>query len=246
VYGFRNVTASLNEHGYRTIVIEPLGTGSSTRPDDGDYSLTAQADRIGQVLDSLGLSESVLVCHAMGGSICMRLAYRRPELVGGIVSINGGPAESAGTPGLRRALGLVSFFKIFAGDGFVRGKLRNGLRDSSGDPSWVTEEVIQGYTQAYGDDMDPVLDGLKEIASAPEPESLVPNLGRIDCPVVLLGGRAEHVEGMPPEEVDVLQEHLPSIEVENVAGAGQYVHEERPDAVVATILQFMGTATSSR
>jgi 4,5:9,10-diseco-3-hydroxy-5,9,17-trioxoandrosta-1(10),2-diene-4-oate hydrolase len=245
-YGFRNVTEPLNARGYRTVVIEPLGTGSSTRPDDGDYSLTAQADRIGQVLDSLGLSESLLVCHAIGGSICMRLAYRRPELVGGIVSINGGPAERAGTPGLRRALSLVSFLKIFTGNGFVRGKLRDGLRDSSGDPSWVTDEVLRGYTQAFGDDLDPVLDGLKEIASAPEPEQLVPNLGRIDCPVVLVVGDAEDADGMPDDEVALLREHLPAVEVDTVEGAGQYVHEEQPDAVVAAILVIMETATSLR
>jgi pimeloyl-ACP methyl ester carboxylesterase len=198
------------------------------------------------VLDSLGLSESVLVCHAIGGSICMRLAYRRPELVGGIVSINGGPAESAGTPGLRRALSLVSFIKFFTGEGFVRGKLRDGLRDSSGDPSWVTDEVLRGYTSAFGDDLDPVLDGMKEIASADEPEQLIPNLARIDCPVVLVVGDAENAEGMPDAEVRLLQEHLPEVEVASVEGAGQYVHEEKPEIVVAAILEFMETTTISR
>jgi pimeloyl-ACP methyl ester carboxylesterase len=244
-YGFRNVTDPLVARGYRTIVIEPLGTGSSTRPEDGDYSLTAQADRIGQVLDTLGLSEAVLVCHAIGGSICMRLAYRRPALVGGIVSLNGGPAEGAGTPGLRRALSLASFIRIFTGDGFVRGKLRDGLRDSSGDPSWVTDEVLHGYTSAFGDDLDPVLDGLKEIAAAPEPEPLVPNLARIDCPVVLVLGAAETSVGVPDEEVELLRQHLPEVAVEEVEGAGQYVHEEQPDLVVAAILDFMETATSN-
>jgi len=244
-YGFRHVTEALVARGYRTIVVEPLGTGSSTRPQDGDYSLTAQADRIGQVLDTLGLSESVLVCHAIGGSICLRLAYRRPELVGGIVSINGGPAERAGTPGLRRALSLASFIRIFTGDGFVRGKLRDGLRDSSGDPSWVTDEVLKGYTNAFGDDLDPVLDGLKEIASAKEPEPLVPNLNRIDCPVVLVVGSAETSVGMPDAEVELLRQHLPDVEVEEVQGAGQYVHEEKPEMVVAAIVAFMETATTS-
>lgn len=245
-YGFRTVTEPLVAAGYRTIVIEPLGTGSSTRAEDSDYSLTAQADRIGQVLDTLGLSESVLVCHAIGGSMCMRLAYRRPELVGGIVSINGGPAESAGTPGLRRALSVASFIRIFTGDGFVRGKLRDGLRDSSGDPSWVTDEVLKGYTNAFGDDLDPVLDGLKEIASAPEPEPLAPNLGRIDCPVILVVGSAETDVGMPDEEVELLRQHLPDLEVEIVEGAGQYVHEEKPAIVVTTIMDFIETTISSR
>src|SRR5262245_45182129 len=41
-YTFRKVVPLLNERGYRTIVIEPLGVGASSRPARADYSLTAQ------------------------------------------------------------------------------------------------------------------------------------------------------------------------------------------------------------
>ena len=54
-FGFRNVVPRLTEAGYRVIVIEPLGIGSSARPEGSDYSLTAQADRIAVVLDTLGV-----------------------------------------------------------------------------------------------------------------------------------------------------------------------------------------------
>src|SRR3989475_10138279 len=52
-FGFRKLVPLLVGAGYRTIVIEPLGVGASARPEKANYSLTAQADRIAAVLDSL-------------------------------------------------------------------------------------------------------------------------------------------------------------------------------------------------
>src|SRR5216117_9367 len=81
-FGFRKLVPLLNAAGYRTIVIEPLGVGSSGRPAHANYSLTAQADRIAAVLDSLGVRRALVVAHSIGGSEAFRLAYRRPDLVG--------------------------------------------------------------------------------------------------------------------------------------------------------------------
>src|SRR5437899_1410947 len=44
-FGYRAVIPLLTDAGYRAIVVEPLGIGSSARPEHADYSLTAQADR---------------------------------------------------------------------------------------------------------------------------------------------------------------------------------------------------------
>src|SRR5512147_1163647 len=51
---YRNLVSRLHMDGYRTVVIEPLGIGPSSRPGGADYSLTAQSDRIAAVLDTLG------------------------------------------------------------------------------------------------------------------------------------------------------------------------------------------------
>src|SRR2546425_2721309 len=60
-FGFRNLVPLLTQAGYRAIVIEPLGIGSSARPEKANYSLTAPADRIAAVLDSLGVRGALLL-----------------------------------------------------------------------------------------------------------------------------------------------------------------------------------------
>ena len=50
-YGFRALVPLLTEAGYRAVVIEPLGIGSSAHPARADYSLLAQADRVAEAMD---------------------------------------------------------------------------------------------------------------------------------------------------------------------------------------------------
>lgn len=97
-YGYRKVVPLLVASGYRAIVIEPLGVGRSGRPARADYSLTAQADRIGAALDSLAVSGAIVVAHSVVSTMALRLAIRRPDLVRGIVSLEGGIAASVTTP----------------------------------------------------------------------------------------------------------------------------------------------------
>src|SRR5512142_3509731 len=46
VYGFRKIIPPLVAAGYRVIVVEPLGVGTSARPQRADYSLAAQSERV--------------------------------------------------------------------------------------------------------------------------------------------------------------------------------------------------------
>lgn len=64
-YAFRRIVPQLVAAGYLAIVVEPLGIGGSERPARADYSLTAQADRIAAVLDSLRVRGAIVVAHSV-------------------------------------------------------------------------------------------------------------------------------------------------------------------------------------
>src|SRR5919198_3838724 len=100
-FGYRKLMPLLATAGYRAIAIEPLGIGGSAKPEQADYSLTAQADRIAAVLPTLGVERAMVVAHASGASIALRMAYRHPERVAAVVSLEGGAAETAATSGFR-------------------------------------------------------------------------------------------------------------------------------------------------
>ena len=234
-FGYRTVLPRLVEAGYRTIVIEPLGIGTSGRPEHADYSLTAQADRVAAALDRLGVGDAIVVAHSVGAAIAYRLAYRRPDLVRGIVSLDGGPAEAATTRGFRRAIQLAPWIKLFGGERLVRAKVRRGLIAASGDTTWVTDQVVDGYTAGAARDLAGTLKAYVAMAQAREGERLAPHLGEIRCPVRLVVGTAGRGSGVSPEEVATLAARLRSFAVDTVPGAGHFVYEERPDRVVAAV-----------
>lgn len=137
-YSFRRVVPALADSGYRAIVIEPLGMGTSARPADADYSLTAQADRVAAALDSLRMRGAIVVAHSTSASIALRLALRRPDLVRGVISLDGGPSEEAAMPGFRRIMRFAPLLKLFVSRRRMERMFHDDFIKSSGDTSWVT------------------------------------------------------------------------------------------------------------
>jgi pimeloyl-ACP methyl ester carboxylesterase len=165
----------------------------------------------------------------------MRLAVERPDLVAGLISIEGGPADAATSPGLRSALGWAPLLRLFGGRGIVRGKVVKQLREASADTTWITPEVIDGYTAGALADFGATLGALKGMARSQEPWTLASRLPEIRSPMVLVLGGEPHKHGPPDAEVQVLRDGVPGLVIDPVPGAGHYVFEERPDAVMAAV-----------
>lgn len=234
-YGFRKLVPLLVAGGHRVVVVEPLGVGTSARPERADYSLDAQADRVAAVLDTLGLRETVLVAHSVGAAIALRIAYRRPELVRRLVSLDGGPAERAATPGLRRAAEWAPWVKLMGGVKLVRSKIHAALIKASGDTTWVNDQVVEGYTAGAARDLDGTLKAFLRMAESREHEKLAPHLAEIRCPVRLILGGAPHPEALSSHDLELLRTKLPQLVVDTIAGAGHHLHEEQPAAVAALV-----------
>ena len=237
-FTFRKVLPLLAARGFRPIVIEPLGTGFSSRPAKADYSLTAQAHRMAAVLDSLGSGPVLVLAHSLGAAMAFRLAVDRPDLVRGIVSLEGGPTEEATTPMFRSAMRYLPWVKLFGGINLVRRKVRGMLLDSSGDPSWVTDGIVLGYTLGEARDFNATLRTFLAMSRAREPAKLAPRLGDIECPVTLIVGTAQHDGDVPPQEVALMSHAIRSFTVDSEQGAGHYLQEERPAAVVSALEQL--------
>lgn len=237
-FGFRKVVPPLNAAGYRTIVIEPLGIGASSRPEHADYTLLAQADRIARVLDSLHVDSALVVAHALGAGMALRLAYRRPDLVRGLVALDGGASEAAVTPAFRRTLRLIPWIKLFGGVKLVRKKTRENLVAASADTTWVTDDVVAEYMAGTARDFDGTLKAYVTMAESKEPDRLAPHLAEVRCPVRLVVGGAPHGGQMKDGDIALLERSLRAFAIDSIAGAGHYLHEERPDVVVEAVVRL--------
>ena len=59
--GWRKVEGGLRGGGFRVTVWDALGAGRSEKPLNGDYRLVAHVERLGTVLDRLGLPDEAAV-----------------------------------------------------------------------------------------------------------------------------------------------------------------------------------------
>jgi pimeloyl-ACP methyl ester carboxylesterase len=235
-FGYRMLTGPLAQRGYQTIVVEPLGYGWSSHPKDADYSFTAQTGRVGRALDSLGVTRALVVAQSSGAAIAFRLAIVRPDLVRGLLSIDGGPAESAATPGMRQAFkfggGLVKFA---LDESKLRHDVRREIVKNSGDTTWVTDAVIRGYTAGQTADMSGSIDAFQRMSKSKEADSLADRLHECAMPVRLLVGTVEHPSEVTHDQRQLLSTRLPNFIADSVAGSGQYIQEEQPAAVLAAV-----------
>lgn len=242
-FTYRLIITPLVERGYQAIVVEPLGYGWSSHPKDADYSFTAQTGRVASVLDSLGVTQALFVAQSSGAAIAFRLAIFRPDLVRGLISIDGGPSESAATPGMRKAFkfggGLV---KLALDESKLRHDVRREIVRNSGDTTWVTDAVVRGYTAGQTADMGGSIDAFHRMSDAVETGSLAERLHECAVPVRLLVGTVPHPAEITNEERELLRARLPNFRVDSVQGSGQYIQEEQPAAVLEAVTRLSEVA----
>jgi pimeloyl-ACP methyl ester carboxylesterase len=242
-YGYRAVMGPLAKQGYRCIVVEPLGYGWSSHPERADYSFGAQTRRVEMALDSLGVTRALLVAQSTGVSIALRLAVGRPSQVSGVLAIDGGPAESPSTPGMRKAFKLGGFVAKMAMDqSMLRYKVRREIVLNSGDTTWVTDALIRQYTAGQTADLSGSIDAFQRMSKSTTPEPLDDRLKQFTGPVRLLVGEVKHPSEIPDKQRELLHDRLSNFAADTIPGAGQFIHEEQPQVVVDAVAKLRRAA----
>ncbi len=191
---------------------------------------------MGAVLDTLGTGRSIIIGSNFGASVAMRLAYRRPDLVAGVLLLDGGPVDRSSTEGVSLAMKLAPLLRFFGARGIAKRRIRGALVAASADSSWVTAAVTNAYAQPIIADLGATVGVIRAMQRAVAPELLRDNLWRIAQPVRLLIGASNRQNGIEADETALLAGRLRDFGADSVARSGVYLAEERPDAVVAAVL----------
>lgn len=75
-------------HTRRAIAIDLRGHGTSTPPEDGDYSPTSCAADLFSVLDTLDLDQIILVGHSYGSCVAIAAAATQPQRITQLILID--------------------------------------------------------------------------------------------------------------------------------------------------------------
>jgi len=225
------------ERGGPSVAIDMPGWGRSDRPDPArfDYSMNGLSAFTERCLERLGVERRKLVVHDWG---CLMLigAQRRPELVEKLVAMNVVPF----TPGYRwhwiaqiwrrRPLGEI------ANATATRASTALTLRQARSDRSAMPPEFVDSIWDHWDRGTSRALLRLYRHA---DPERLAAagrELGRIDCPALVLWGDSDPY--LPTRFGEDLAAALGDAELETIPGAGHWPWIEDP-AVVDRVLGFL-------
>lgn len=243
--GWREVIAALSPHAH-VLVPDLIGHGQSAAAPGADYSVSAHATRLRDLLDALGHRRVHLVGHSFGGGVVMAFAYQFPERAQSMTLIASG--------GLGPELSVA--LRIACLPGVPLAAAHTAARIS---PSWLADLTRQWCISlglACGGDLDGLAGALRALDG---PEARMVFLAtlravagwsgqRLDAtdrlylfaglPILLVAGR--HDRCIPYQHALRAHQLIPGSRLQ-LLEAGHFPHTEHPERVGAMILELLGS-----
>ncbi|MFJ9776774.1 alpha/beta fold hydrolase [Kitasatospora sp. NPDC101157] len=200
---------------HRLIAVDCRGCGRSGRPKDG-HTLAGNVADLLCLIDALDLRAPVLVGSSIGATYALAAAAAAPELVGGVVSVDG----SGHWPGTGMAAELRELSANLAADrtAFVHEWV----------PTWYGSTAgpeLHAATIAQILHSSPAVDSIFTHAALYDPRPLLPGL---DLPLAFLHGEQE--TQIPLAVSRTLAGLAPHASLHVVPDSGHMPHEEQPAA----------------
>jgi pimeloyl-ACP methyl ester carboxylesterase len=238
ICNFRYNIPALSQH-LRVVALDLKGFGYSERPAAGDYSPTAQALLVGELMDRLGIPRAAVLGHSMGGAIALRLAATWPEKVDRLILVGSAPPGRM-VPRFAASPSLPSFLRLGTALVLHQPRLREiVLRQGFYDPAFLSPEMlaefrriarIRGSTNAIA--------SLLSDAAREEPI----DLSRVSQPVLLLWGRHDRLTGL--RLARWLADQIPDARLQVIERARHMVLEERAEEANEAILSFLSVGST--
>jgi len=232
MYAWRRNLAAVAAAGFRVIAFDNRGFGLSDKP-PAPYDNAAYARLAIALMDSLRLTDAVLVGHSMGGAIAAQVAIEYPPRVRGLVLVG-----SAGLGAREPLLFRVARWPVLGAAALAlrgRGFTARLLRSTYFDPGKVTEADVDQYyapvaQPEYGRALRGVLQQFRFTA-------LEGRLDRIAAPTLVLWG--EEDRWVPMGLGRALAAGIARSAFVSVPRAGHSVQEEAPDEVNHLVIRFL-------
>jgi len=220
---------------YRIIAPDLPGFGESSSPDDIEYTVSAQVDRIKAFVSALQINTFHIGGSSMGGSIAGSYASTYPDDIkslllispGGIVSAEPSQMHKEMQDGKRNPLIVNSYDEyqamldyVFAKRPFIPGVIKRKLAQTAIDQKPLNSKIYEDLLTEWGDQpLEQVLDGL------PIPSLIV--WGADD--------KVLHVSG-----AQILAGVMPNANLAIMDGLGHLPMIEDPEGFSELYLNFLG------
>jgi pimeloyl-ACP methyl ester carboxylesterase len=205
---------------HRVVTLDGRGCGRSDRPATGN-TIAGNTSDVAAVIEALELGRTIVVGSSLGAVFATELALARPELVAGVVAVDG--------PGYWPAAAMrekvLDLHERMAGDRF--GTLAEWV------PNWFAPGVapaLVDWTVRQLVDSSTYIDALFIEVTTYDPR---PRLEDLTVPITYLHGELD--AEIPLEVPRTCAAATPGARVHVLAGCGHLPHQEDPRAFTAAL-----------
>ncbi len=230
--GYFHPESRLSAHSVHAIDL--LGYGVFRCVDPLQPGLTRQVDHVAALIESLGVGCAWLVGHSLGGAIAMLVADSRPDLVCGLINVEGNFT-------LKDAFWSSRIMKLTPAQWrmeyrAMRADIHTWLTKCAIDPTpqrieWATAMLDHQCPET----IHTMSEALINATGAPEFLDTVQRIVDRELPLHLIAGRRSLAQWDVPEFV-----RRAAISLNVFEGAGHLMMLERPDAFCDVIARLLG------
>jgi pimeloyl-ACP methyl ester carboxylesterase len=218
-------------------------------PHSPEHSYKSMADDLYELILSENLEKVILIGHSMGGKTVMLFAAMHPERLAGLLVVDIGPGSYASvdnySPQAIDHLNIVNAmlsvdFAKFTGRVDIERELAKTITDAH------VRQFIMKSVQRNPDNsfswklnIDALSKTLPEIMGTIHLEKVLGEKVIDGFPVLFLKG--ERSGYITPEQQSLIQTYFPDAEIEVIAGAGHWVHADKPELFMSALNQFLVT-----
>ncbi|GAB6030118.1 hypothetical protein CHUAL_005797 [Chamberlinius hualienensis] len=229
----------------KVIAIDARGHGESPHHAKLDY--ISQGDDLLHFLKTHGHQKAILIGHSMGGRAAMAAALKQPQIVEKLVVVDVSPVDSRDPHALPDTLQQLFELRIHSTLPLAQAR-QQADRDLS---QFLTDRVLRQFLLSnlildsttgkvrWQFDIEGLANNAHHIRAFPiekfEGKSYV-------GPTLFVGGSLSRYLRL--EDFPTIRKYFPNAEFNFVAGAGHWVHSERPQEFLQVVSTFIANLTA--
>ncbi|MCI1035302.1 esterase [Raoultella terrigena] len=201
-------------------------------PRDPQMTYAAMAQDLLDTLDDLQLEKATFIGHSMGGKAVMALSALAPERIDGLVAIDIAPVDYH----VRRHDEIFAAINAVTAAGAATRQQTAAIMREHLQEEGVIQFLLKSFVDGQWRFNVPVLwdqyshiVGWQQVPAWPHPALFIP------------GGNSPYVSD---EYRDALLAQFPQARAHVIAGAGHWVHAEKPEAVLRAIRRYLSSLTA--
>jgi pimeloyl-ACP methyl ester carboxylesterase len=240
LFSWRNFVDPLSQN-YQLILIDLKGCGDSPKPPDSRYSIEDHADLVYKFILDQDLKNLTLVGNSFGGALALLLSVRlienEPGRLRALVLIDPG-AYPQYIPGYVKLIGFPVIGALAVYLTPATSMAKSVLKLAYYDSRKITAEQIAAYAAplAAPGGKHALLETGKGIIP-PNIDELIAKYKDINVPTLIIWGMQDKI--ISPEAGKLLVQAIPNSTVQWIDQCGHVPQEERPEATVPLVLEFL-------